>query len=353
MTAVARTAARDAGTGAGSRAPGAVAARRGPVAWVETLVGPAVLAAAAELLVLRTFTRTIIHIPGAQSASRVLDLVAETGRFTYYLSVVFLIMLLGALAAAGTAAAGASRVSSSRRLVVSASVTAFAATAAVARAGSAGDGVVAALVTASVVAVAIAAAASTSGPERAARLMVGAGFTAAAVPVILWSAGLGDSRPAGMSWAYFGAEVAALAAFTLLGVRGFGPGPRRSRASRPVLAAGALAGLAVTAVLLASPAGAASTKTLMLWNLGLGGYLPAPLYGLAVAGGVIGLVTRFRAGERFETAGWVLVICGGIGLHSTYQSGLVVAGLALLAVSAPATGAAGPARHPAAEPHPA
>lgn len=310
--------------------------------WLPVVVGPAVLAAGAELLVLRTFTRTIIHIPGAQSASRLLDLVTDAGRFAYYLSVVLLIMLLGTLAAAGTAAAGASRASSSWRLVVSAAVATFAATAVVARAGYAGDGVVAALMTAAVVSAAIAAAAPVRGAERAARLLIGGAFTAAALPVVLWSSGLGASRPAGLSWAYLGAEAAALAAFSLLGLR---------RVGRRVVAAGVLAGLAVTAVLLASPAGAASTKTLMLWNLGLGGYLPAPLYGLAVAGAVIGLTARYRAGERFAAAGWALVICGGIGLHSTYQSGLVVAGLGLLALSS--VPAAAGRKHLTAVPDPA
>ncbi len=341
MTAVARAA------GAGAGEPGAAVARRDPVAWLGVLAGPAVLAAAVELLVLRTFTRTIIHIPGAQSASRVLDLVTDAGRFSYYLSVVLLIMLLGTLAAAGTAAGGASRASSSRRLVVSAAVTTFAATAAVARAGAAGDGVVASLVTAAVVAVAVVGAAQARGAERAARLLIGAAFAAAAVPVVVWSSGLGASRPAGLSWAYFTAEAAALAALALLGwpaVRRVGRGP--GGVSRRVVAAGVVAGLAVTTILVASPAGAASTKTLLLWNLGLGGYLAAPLYGLAVAGAVVGLTDRFRSGARFEAAGWALVICGGIGLHSTYQSGLVVAGLALLALSA-SSAQAGSAARPA------
>ncbi|MCL4292789.1 MAG: hypothetical protein KJ056_07125 [Acidimicrobiia bacterium] len=338
MTAVARAA------GAGAGEPGAAVARRDPVAWLGVLAGPAVLAAAVELLVLRTFTRTIIHIPGAQSASRVLDLVTDAGRFSYYLSVVLLIMLLGTLAAAGTAAGGASRASSSRRRVVSAAVTTFAATAAVARAGAAGGGVVASLVTAAVVAV---GAAQARGAERAARLLIGAAFAAAAVPVVVWSSGLGASRPAGLSWAYFTAEAAALAALALLGwpaVRRVGRGP--GGVSRRVVAAGVVAGLAVTTILVASPAGAASTKTLLLWNLGLGGYLAAPLYGLAVAGAVVGLTDRFRSGARFEAAGWALVICGGIGLHSTYQSGLVVAGLALLALSA-SSAQAGSAARPA------
>lgn len=165
--------------------------------------------------------------------------------------------------------------------------------------------------------------------------------------MVVWSSGLGASRPAGLSWAYFTAEAAALAALALLGwpaVRRVGRGP--GGVSRRVVAAGVVAGLAVTTILVAPPAGAASTKTLLLWNLGLGGYLAAPLYGLAVAGAVVGLTDRFRSGARFEAAGWALVICGGIGLHSTYQSGLVVAGLALLALSA-SSAQAGSAARPA------
>ena len=48
---------------------------------------------------------------------------------------------------------------------------------------------------------------------------------------------------------------------------------------------------------------------------------------------VTALVWAWRSGDRDRVIALVLIVCGGIGLHSTYQSTLVVAGLALLVVA--------------------
>ena len=76
-------------------------------------------------------------------------------------------------------------------------------------------------------------------------------------------------------------------------------------------------------------------KILLLWNVGLAGYLPSVLYGIA-AGAVVYTIVVLRAtGRRTSAIGLALLFMGGIGLHSTYQTGLVLAGLALLGAADP------------------
>src|SRR3972149_4196781 len=64
-----------------------------PSALQPVMVGLAV-AAALELVILRTFTRTAIHIPALQSLSRPYELLSDLGQYTYYVAAVLVRSLL-------------------------------------------------------------------------------------------------------------------------------------------------------------------------------------------------------------------------------------------------------------------
>lgn len=69
----------------------------------------------------------------------------------------------------------------------------------------------------------------------------------------------------------------------------------------------------------------------MLWNLGLAGYFHPVLYGLAAAAAAYVAYQAWRYGDHTTLVGIGLLIAGGIGLHSTWQSALTLAGIVLLA----------------------
>jgi hypothetical protein len=94
-------------------------------------------------------------------------------------------------------------------------------------------------------------------------------------------------------------------------------------------------------------ANSSTTKILLLWNFGLPGALPAIAYGLALGAFACTMAVLWRGGDRLAVAALALLVAGGIGLHSTYQSALVVTGLAVLGLAAePAYGwrSTGPGR---------
>ncbi len=98
-------------------------------------------------------------------------------------------------------------------------------------------------------------------------------------------------------------------------------------------------GVAVTLVAYAAFLGNGSTtRFLLLWNEGLSGIMPSFLYAIA-AGCLAGtLVALLRNGNQVAAAGLVLLVTGGIGLYSTYQSGLAIAGMVLLSLGLAAAG---------------
>jgi hypothetical protein len=77
-----------------------------------------------------------------------------------------------------------------------------------------------------------------------------------------------------------------------------------------------------------------TSRFLLLWNAGLSGPFPGILYAAAAGTLTLACVGLLRSGRRLEAAGLLLLVSGGIGLHSTYQSALVVTGLAALAYAA-------------------
>lgn len=287
----------------------------GLLEWVPEATA---LAAAVELVILRIFTRTAIHIPGVADLRAIFVPISEVGRFAFYLAAVLLTVTLALLAV------DVGRKRSMAAYLGAGGLALFLSAAVTARIGAADDlnldvSTVAALLLLSpwalgglpgrsrftgVLLVSALVLTSLVGTEQA---MTGVG------------GGLGD-----WTWPTLVGEmlaVGAAAAAPLI------VGRTRTR-SAPMW--GAVIGGMVFFGLLAN---ASTVKILLLWNFGLAGYLPSILYGVA-AGAVAYTIVGLRAADRMsEAAAVALLVMGGVGLHSTYQTGLVLAGLALLGMA--------------------
>jgi hypothetical protein len=293
----------------------------------QVLVGLGV-ASAVELLILRTFTRAAIHIPALQPLAGPYEFLSGLGRYSYYVAAVLLIVAIPVLAVALW------RSGAAQARVAAASVVAFAAAAGMARLGLLDRF---ALDTLTVGAVLLLAAASPGAVNRRAAVMMVAfagAFALTSSHTILQAAredGLGswDGR-----WLLWAGELAALA-FAIST-----PFVLRVAPSRRVAIAAAVVGAFTFALFLGN---ASTTKILLLWNEGLAGSFPAVAY--AVAAGALCAVVAALAGQGRMVAavGLALLIIGGFGLHSTYQTGLVVAGLAAFYVACLPPGSSRPA----------
>jgi hypothetical protein len=94
--------------------------------------------------------------------------------------------------------------------------------------------------------------------------------------------------------------------------------------------AGVAALVIMSAVFLGEPA---TARFLLLWNQGLTGAFPGTVYALALGAAVVAISALGRQRRGLEAAAIVLLVAGGVGLHSTYQSGLVVIALGFLALA--------------------
>ncbi|HZJ07818.1 MAG TPA: hypothetical protein VFD59_20505 [Nocardioidaceae bacterium] len=290
---------------------------RAPSDWLGWFVEATVAVAAVELIVLRLFTRTIVHIPGAGEISPFLSTVSSAGRFSYYLASVLLtvtlFLLIGALSRASGHAAGA------------AAVAVFVALATLARAGIVGDLSLALLVCGCVFALAVVAAHARRGWARLPVLLFAVGFLLSGLYAALQSpvaAELYSTRTPTLL--LFGGETLALSAALA------SPLLLARRPARSTIAVGAGVAVLCSAALVANPS---TTKILLLWNFGLAGYFPSIVYGAALGAITITVIGLARQAKVDTAIAVALVAMGGIGLHSTYQSALVVAGLGLLALT--------------------
>lgn len=272
-----------------------------------------VLLATTELLLLRTLTRTAIHIPGIERTAAPYRLVAEAGRLAYYLAVVVLVLVLIAVIASGF-----------RRAVpprgVAVALTLFIVAAVSARLD---------LISAATLALAIVMALGLTlsavrqrVPVRRAWpvLALGGALLVSVLHGLLQPAHVGiGSRD--VSWLLLVAEALAVAGAIAAPL--LVPGGRDTVALRfavPVFA------LSSAALLTAGP----TVKILLLWNVGVAGYLPDLLYAVA-ASTVAYAIMAARARDRRISYGLALLVLGGVGLQSTYQTGVFLAGLATLA----------------------
>lgn len=300
---------------------------RSEPAWTARLPGVLVAAALVELVVLRTATRTLIHIPGLGRFEAPIRTVAETGRFAYYLAVV---ALVASLAVQGVRALGAG---SSRRVVAGAGALLFLGIAAAGRLGLLST---AAVGTSSLLVLVLVAATGRRGLPMVPVGWFVLGSVAAGATVLGQQAGgglTGGEVDALMLVAEVALVLAAVTAPLLLGAR-----PGRTSI---------LVGLGAAVVSLgAFTAGSSTLSILVLWNLGVPGWLPGVVYALAAGSLAATLWSALASGQGLTAAGLVLLAAGGIGTISTYQTGLVLAGLLLLGGGVTPTRLPGPARRP-------
>ncbi|MFP3900359.1 MAG: hypothetical protein ACLFXM_05865 [Acidimicrobiia bacterium] len=273
------------------------------------LAGVTAAAALTETVLLRLATRTAIHIPGIEQVATPYGVFASIGRFAHYaaslLVAVTLALLAGLLVRRG-------------HPVAAAAVGLVVVAAAAARVGLVSD-VALALAAGAGVAGLVAWVVRAGSRRRVPVALAGVAFVAAAIHATAQHlSGAGALRPHSTAWLLLAAEAVVLAAVLVL--------PLVVRVRRRDLLVGAAAGGLVLAVFTANTA---TSTILLLWTFGLAGYVPAAVY--AVAAGVLVAVLRALAREHRDLAvSLALVALGGIGLHSSYQTALVVCGLALL-----------------------
>ncbi|HSM45627.1 MAG TPA: hypothetical protein VK969_11480 [Acidimicrobiia bacterium] len=284
-----------------------------PDTTLRPLAGWLGIVVLAELVLLRSGTRTLIHIPGLGDFETTIGLVSEVGRFAYYLSVVLVIVVLGYIVHAGWSAR--TRTGS----VVGGLVAMFLLAAFLGRVG-----------VIPVSAVGWVSLAVIFG------LLLATGAGARSVPVALFVAAWAFA-----SWSVLGQElgggisgravdVATVAAEGLLLV---------ALASTPLLASGRIpraaivAGSAVFVLVTAGfQAGGATLSILTLWNLGVPGWFPPVTYGLAFGGLTVALWSSLAARNSVTACGLVLMVGSGVGPISTYQTSLAVVAVVFLGV---------------------
>lgn len=278
------------------------------LAFLSSLLG---LAVVAELVLLRTGTRALIHIPGLGQFETPIRALAEAGRFSYYLAVVLLLVTLAYMAYRGL------RRHDPARRVTGALVIVFLGLALGARV----DLISSALGGFASLGVLVAVTVFTWRGIR--WLPVGLfmlASTAASWSVFGQGAGGGLSG-AQVDWLVIAAEASLLLAAVT------SPMLADNRLTFPSVLAGVIAFTLTVGAL--SSAGS-TLSILVLWNVGVPGWLPGIAYAVAIGGLVTALWLSLSTGRRITAIGLVLLLAGGVGAISTYQTGLVLAGILLL-----------------------
>lgn len=279
-----------------------------------SLVAGLAIAASLELTILRIFTRTAIHIPALHQLAGPYTVLSRLGQYDYYVSAVLIVLALPV--AAVTLGARAARPG----LLAAAGIGLFVAIAVLAKA-EALDGGAQAAVTALAVALVAGALAIESPRAGIALGFFAVAFALASSDSVLQSLSQhGYGRLDGRTPLWL-SEVFVVAFGISL------PIALRVHPTRKAnIVAGAAGALGLAMLIGAAP----TTKILMLWNFGLAGALPAVAYAAALAAVALTTAALFSEGRWLAACGVVLILAGGIGMHSTYQSGLVVLGLAAL-----------------------
>jgi hypothetical protein len=281
---------------------------------VTWLGGVLALVAVIELTVLRIGTRTVIHIPGIEAFETPYRGISTLGRTAYFVAVVLLLAILVAAVAA---------LISKRAVGAGVALAGVFVAGIAARAGLVGGEVVAALTVVCITVMTARLISHSTGYARLALVVLGAAPVVALSTLLIvdvFGAG-SDFERAGLTIG----EGLAIAAALLAPLLVLG-----SRARRSSWIVAGVAGLGVLVMILGA---GSTTKILMLWNFGLSGYFPGPFYALAAATLAYTIAVLFAEGRQGTAVGLTLLLVGGIGLHSTYQTGLVVVGFALLNLS--------------------
>ena len=278
------------------------------------LVAGLVVAAALELLLLRLVTRSVIHIPGLGTVDGPFAVLAETGRLAFQVASLLLIVLLLVLAARFASRSHWPKAAASAGLML------FAAVAAAAFADVISQLQLGAL---SLVAIALIVPATLAAVDRR-----GAASTLAFAAAFLLTAGFALAPQAGWRPP---AETLIAGEALALGFAVTTPLLGRPARDRFTIVVATLTAVVVLTMLLGN---AATTKNLALWSVGLAGYFPAVAYAAAAGALAYAIVGGLRGRSPLIGLGVSLIALGGIGFHSTYQTGLVVLGLAVIGATA-------------------
>lgn len=291
------------------------------------LVGALAVASLIELTILRTFTRTAIHIPAMNALQRPYEWLSTAGEYAYFVSVALLVPALAVLAfrLLGQEALA--------RWPAMLGIAMFAVPGGLAAADAIGRVALDSATVGAVVVLSAAVASSRHNPRIALpAASFGVAYALSGLYTVASSPATGGVLPQS-AWLLDGAELAgvvfALSSPFFLASRG-------DRVSRWV-------GIGVGGAALLMFVGSGSTsRFLLLWNVGLSGILPGVVYGVAAGALAFVIAGLLRSQDRLAAVGLLLLVSGGIGLHNTYQSGLIVAGLAAMALALGVPAAARP-----------
>jgi hypothetical protein len=286
-----------------------VASHRGSVGsgglW---LIRGALLAAGIELVLLRLFTRTLIHIPGISRVEIPYRAVAELGRFVYYVSVLVVAMALVTLLGR--------RLPGARADLSTLALALFVGAALAARLDLIADSVLSWAVIGAVLLL-LPAATRRFEPRMLPVLLFGMSFAIAGISYLAPT-----DRSAGSTLSPLFPICEALVLLACFA----SPLLLRKKPNRAQVLTGLVASVTTFIVMLANPA---TAKILLLWNFGLAGYFPTVVYATAL--GVVAVVAfANHSSDPHLSLGLGLLVVGGFGLHSSYQSGLVILGLATI-----------------------
>jgi hypothetical protein len=76
--------------------------------------------------------------------------------------------------------------------------------------------------------------------------------------------------------------------------------------------------------------GGSTLSILVLWNIGVPGWLPGIAYALGLGALTTAIWVGMSTGTRLSVVALVLLLAGGVGVISTYQTGLVFAALLIM-----------------------
>ncbi len=289
--------------------PAADRTLRALTAWL----GIAVLV---ELVLLRTGTRTLIHIPGLGRFDVSIGVLSEVGRLAYYIALVLVVSTLFHLGWS----CWVTRSATGR--LVGGLVWMFLAVALLGRVGrvpGAAVGWLSLIVMGGVLVI-------TWGGARSlpVALFVAASATAT------WSV-LGQGAGGGLSGETVDtAVVLAEALLILAGVTA--PLLVKGKVTKSAIVAGL-----VTVVVVAAgfSVGGSTLAILTLWNLGVPGWFAPIAYGLALGGLVVTLWSALTDRQVPTVCAVLLMVAGGVGPISTYQTALALTAVMLLGVTGP------------------
>lgn len=281
---------------------------------LRALTGWLGVAVIAELVLLRTGTRTLIHIPGLGRFEASIGVLGELGRFAYYLA---LVLVASALVYLGWRCWETGRV---RGRLFGALAWSFIVVAMLSRMDVLPSPAVAWLALLSTLGL---VAVGWRGP----RSLPVAFFAGASVGAS-WSV-LGQGAGGGLSGQTVDITIVVAEALLLLaGVSA--PLLVVRKRTRAAIVAGLVTLTVVTAGL---SVGGSTLAILTLWNLGVPGWFPPIAYGLAFGCIVFTLWTAVTHRLGLTAVAVVLLVAGGVGPISTYQTALVVAAVALVGVT--------------------